>query len=122
MEHPANSTVMVLEDEPIIQMSLVSAFEELGLTDVHAFSTSEDALEHLATETPAFALLDHRLARGETSDAVGRRLSEMGVPFAMSSGLGELLDASAALAKAPVLDKPVKAQDLRNHLISIGVL
>ena len=122
MEHAAQMTVLLLEDEPIIQMNMVSTFEELGVTSIHAFSTVEDALDYLAGDTPAFALLDHRLQRGETSDAVGHRLRELGVPFAMCSGLGELWDASPGLADAPVLEKPLNIKDLRTHLRLVGLL
>jgi DNA-binding response OmpR family regulator len=114
----ANLVILVLEDEPIIAMTLEEMLEDEGARpQVHG--SIDAALAAVdATQFDA-AILDINV-HGEKSYPVGRRLGELGVPFVFASGYGDALNTDE-FAGVPTLTKPydlegiVRALDAARH-------
>ncbi|MGR3466289.1 MAG: response regulator [Shimia sp.] len=77
--------VLVLEDEPMIQMDLAFALEDEGARVLCAGSVRE-ALERIEADRPHVAILDVNLGRGETCKPVADHLVALAVPFLLHSG------------------------------------
>lgn len=89
----------------------------IGLDRVETFSEAQDALEYLVKTRPFFAILDFRLARGETSLDVARRLIDLAVPFVFATGLGEVWAAPEEFQQIPVLIKPLEMVEVSEFLV-----
>src|SRR3546814_19652362 len=79
-----------------------------GAAQVEVVGTCEEALQQLDSATFDLALLDLRLAEGN-SLPVAQRLQERGVPFAFVVGYGERSTVPPAFAGKLVLGKPREA-------------
>jgi DNA-binding response OmpR family regulator len=76
--------ILIVEDEPLIAMEIVRAFESEGAR-VLKTSTLREALL-LAEETGlSAAVLDHGLSDGDSS-SLCERLRELSIPFVLHSG------------------------------------
>lgn len=102
---------LILEDEPLIAMDLVFAFEDEGAQAVTATSCRE-AIGQIDREQPCGAVLDVNLGHGETCEEAARRLKELDIPFVLHTGdlnrVGEFLRSLGA----PILSKPRAADDV----------
>ena len=89
MERPfAGRLILVAEDEPLIALDIMQAFEEQGAT-VMVAQTRRDALLGIEDPRLSAAILDHAL--GETdSSTVCQRMKELGIPFLVYSGYNTL--------------------------------
>jgi PAS domain S-box-containing protein len=102
--------ILVVDDEPLIAMDIVSLLEEEGCKIVGPASTLQKALDLLETGKADAALLDANLA-GEPVDALALALTRQKVPFAFVSGYGpESLP--EAFSHAMLIKKPFQPQEL----------
>src|SRR3546814_20748710 len=76
-----------------------------GAAQVGVVGTCEEALQQLDAATFDLALLDLRLAEGN-SLPVAQRLQEQGVPFAFAVGYGERATVPPAFAGKLVIGQP----------------
>jgi len=105
--------ILVVEDEPIIALSLEDVLSGFGAEVVGPVSAVEPALALIADNGLDGALLDVNLA-GERCDRVAARLSAEGVPFVLATGYG--VEARETFPGAPVLCKPYRDEDIEREL------
>lgn len=109
--------ILVADDEPLIAMVIEDWLMELKFETLGPVSTVREALALIETTPPDAAILDVRLADGD-SYAIAERLSAKRVPFAFASGQ----DASAIDARfkdAPLLAKPFDLEQVRKVLAAM---
>lgn len=106
----AGRRFLVVEDEPLLALELVSILEDAGAEVEGPAVTPQQALELIAGARLDGALLDGNL-RGAPVDEVAGALTRAGVPFAFVTGYG-LDHLPRAFAAAPVLTKPFTQQSL----------
>ena len=81
------TSVLLLEDEPLILMDLELAAEELGCECLAACSSPEAlALLGQAGRLPEVAVLDFTLQHGDTCQGVAAELRRLGIPYILHSG------------------------------------
>lgn len=107
-------TVLIVEDEPLIAMSLEDALLDQGVTCLGPAGSVAAALDMIETGGFDIALLDVNL-RGERVDAVADRLAAAGIPFIFTTGHGAegLPDAHRT---RPVIGKPFRDIDITDAL------
>ncbi|WP_083943201.1 response regulator [Sphingomonas soli] len=102
--------VLIVEDEPVVAMSLEDILEELGCIPVGPASRLSEGLALAAGAVDA-AILDINLA-GERSTAIAELLQARDVPFAFASGYGAPPDGF----DVPMIEKPYRAADIERML------
>lgn len=107
----SNGTVLLLEDEALIAVALQDDLEEAGYSVAGPFATCVEALAWLESNKPDLAILDTVLKDGPCKE-VALRLTSLGVPFLVYSGLAEDMNALPELASATWVEKPATAQTL----------
>ena len=110
----SNLTVLIVEDEPLIAMSLEDALIDQGVICLGPAGSVSAALEMIEAGGFDIALLDVNL-RGERVDAVADRLAGAGIPFIFTTGHGAegLPDAHRT---RPVIGKPFRDIDITDAL------
>ncbi|WP_283179994.1 response regulator [Gemmobacter sp. 24YEA27] len=109
-------TVLIVEDEFMIAMSLETMFEDRGWRVTGLAPSVKDALRLLELERPAVALLDVNLGT-EMVTPVAEALKSLGVPFALASAYDRPeLFGGAILASVPNVGKPTNESHLFNVL------
>lgn len=110
----SNLTVLIVEDEPLIAMSLEDALIDRGVTCLGPAGSVSAALDMIEVGGFDIALLDVNL-RGERVDAVADRLAGAGIPFIFTTGHGAegLPDAHRT---RPVIGKPFRDIDIADAL------
>ena len=104
---------MVVEDDAFIALDIEQALRAAGYADVRAFGRKASALSFLEGETPALALLDLNLGRGETSIDIAVSLKALGCPFMFLTGYTEAtVPLPPDLSEAPRLSKPFDVAEL----------
>lgn len=68
--------VLVVEDNPLLAMEIGSVIADLGHTVCGTAATEREALELVKAEHPTLALLDVRLAGGDSGVEIARRLRQ----------------------------------------------
>ena len=101
--------VLIVEDEPLIAMSIEECVRDLGLTPTTA-SRLDDALVLAREAELAGAVLDVNM-QSERSGAVADVLRARGVPFVVSTG-SEVERLPEAFVGAPLLTKPYPDDEL----------
>jgi DNA-binding response OmpR family regulator len=76
--------ILIVEDEPLIAMEIVRAFESAGAR-VLKTSTLRQALVLVEDDVLSAAVLDHGLTDGDSSKLC-ERLKELSIPFVVHSG------------------------------------
>jgi CheY-like chemotaxis protein len=109
----AGRRVLVVEDEALTAMALQQLLEEAGYIVLGPVGRVEDALDLLRSGPPDAAVLDVNLF-GATVDPVAAMLEDMGVPFLFCTGYHNGATAGIRHPRAPVLGKPVNANNLLN--------
>ena len=112
--------VLLLEDEALIAVALQDDLEEAGYEVAGPFVTCTDALSWLEAHRPDLAVLDTVLKDGPCKE-VALRLTSLGVPFLVYSGLVEDTNALPELASATWIEKPATAQALLQALAGLRV-
>jgi CheY-like chemotaxis protein len=108
----AGCVILVVEDEPIIALDVVSVLEAAGAR-VFASRSVADALRVVERDDLTAAVLDHRLSEGDTSELCAT-LKERNIPFVLYSGLSSIEGACSA---GELVRKPAPAKDLVATLI-----
>ncbi len=106
--------ILVVEDEFFIAQDIVEALVSAGFAVLQPCSTVSQALAELEANGCDAAVLDASL-RNESSLPVAQALAGRGIPFAVVTGFS-IDQLPPELAGAPVISKPLNAEDL------IGVL
>lgn len=117
--HPLDGgTVLLVEDSLIIAMDAEDILLRLGAGRVATAATVAGALDELAAERPALAILDINLG-GETSMAVADRLRAQGVPYMFATGYGDQARLPDAHGDALVLQKPYTVESVSRAIASV---
>ena len=98
-------TVMIVEDEALIALSLEEACEDEGHRVSGPFSSCADALAALATAAPDLAILDATLRDGSCLE-LARELRRRGVAFLIYSGRNAIEEYAPELGDTPWINKP----------------
>ena len=109
--------ILVVEDEPILAMSLEDMLIDLGCIVVGPALRLAEAHALAASEPLDAAVLDVNMGEGTSFD-VAATLAERGVPLCFSTGYGQS-GVDAAYASAPVLQKPYRAESLERALLAL---
>jgi DNA-binding response OmpR family regulator len=99
----AGLTVLVLEDEPIIAMSIEDQLEQAGAMPM-AIGSIEGAEALLLDHAFDAAILDINV-HGQKSYSVARSVAERGIPFVFASGYGDTLHPEEFVS-VPTVTKP----------------
>ena len=86
-----------------------------GATTVKLASSVEDALQIIAGEDIAIAVLDINLGN-QTSLRVAQKLEELGIPFVLATGYGDVEQVLSEFPKVPVVQKPFTSDSLQRQL------
>jgi two-component system response regulator RegA len=118
---PSDRTLLIVEDDKSFLQRLARAMESRGFTVTTAESVAE-GLMHLETGSPAFAVVDMRLADGnglEVISALKRRRPDSRA--LILTGYGNIATAVNAVKLGAVdyLAKPVDADDVVAALLAI---
>lgn len=105
--------ILLVEDDVLIGMMLVDMFEALGLSEPAQATTNEEALAILAAEPVAGALIDINLG-DEKGWPIADALAERGIPFAFTSGGGDVIP--AAHAERRLVSKPFRISEIETAL------
>jgi DNA-binding NtrC family response regulator len=100
----APNTCMIVEDQALIGLALEAYLEEMGLDACEPLSSAAEALEWLAMNTPAIAILDYALKDGPCT-ALIRTLEERAIPIVIYSGHKRSI-APPELQHVPWINKP----------------
>lgn len=79
-----HKTVLVMDDEFLIAMDLQLLLERHGWCVLETAATVKEALEFLAREVPAVAILDVTLRNGSVT-RLAEALRERNIPFVLAS-------------------------------------
>ena len=114
----AGTSVLVVEDEPLISMLLVEILEELGCEVSGAHATLESGQDAIDKGNFDVALIDLYLG-GARADALLEKLSQMGKPYALASGAEESGFGEAVTLRKPyAFDQVAKAVSLLRSQMS----
>ena len=110
--------ILVVEDEGLVALTLEDLLEDLGCQVVGSVGTLAAAMEFVGSGA-AFdaAFLDVNVG-GERVFPVAEALAERAVPFAFTTGYGEIAD--ARFSTALVLGKPIRRESLEAVLRAFG--
>ena len=112
-------TVLILEDEALIAMSMQALAEDQGWRVIGPFSTVEAAVSEIESGTGiSCALLDCNLG-GQPSWAVADLLTEQGVPFAFTSGQS-MNGMEPRFAGRPSFGKPIEEDRVTRFLRGVA--
>lgn len=109
-------SILLVEDEPVIALQLESQFNAAGAR-VYSAGRLRDALYMAEHPALSAAVLDYRLG-GDTSTAVCRRLTDLGVPFMFYTGFSDVA-AFSHWPDAPVVSKPVDGRVVVNAVVQL---
>jgi CheY-like chemotaxis protein len=113
----AGARVLVVEDEPLVAMDIVSRLTEAGCNVIGPAGTLEKAKSLIEASELDAALVDANLA-GNPVDAIAAALTRRKVPFAFVTGYGrEALP--AGFRDAPIVAKPFTEQELLTTITQI---
>lgn len=102
-------TILIVEDEAVIPMSLQLELEDEDYATQLA-TTIPAAREAILASRPDLVILDYHMGGG-TTEAFGRELSGLGVPFIVGSGSAES-DLPPLFGDVPVFAKPFRTSEL----------
>ncbi|OBX19428.1 histidine kinase [Erythrobacter sp. QSSC1-22B] len=111
----AIGSMLLVEDSMIIALDTEESLRELGVETVMVQSSVGAALEALDRTSFDLALLDYNLGT-ESSEAVAERLKEMGIPFWLATGYGEMADKREEMGASGLLVKPYGREELAQIL------
>ena len=113
----ANRNILLVEDDVLIGMMLVDMFDALGLAEPAQATSNAEALAIIAAEPLAGALIDINLG-DEKGWPVADALADRGIPFAFTSGGGDILP--PAHAHRRLVGKPFRISDIEAALAEFG--
>jgi DNA-binding NtrC family response regulator len=98
-------SVLIIEDEFLIGMMLVSEIERAGATSVGPVTSVADALKKIESGVADVAIVDSKLADGSAAD-LADALEHQGMPYVVVSGYEEA-NLPKGLKDAPFVQKPI---------------
>jgi CheY-like chemotaxis protein len=108
--------ILVVEDEPLIAMTVEDMIFELGAITVGPAANVAEGLR-LAAHVPLdAALLDVNL-NGSRSDEIAHFLTRRGIPYIFATGYGR--SGIESFPDAPVITKPFRADTLAQMLSAL---
>ena len=118
MNSPASraATILVVDDDALINMNAVDMLEQLGHTAIEAYSGAE-ALKILASDRPIDLLITDYAMPGMNGVELATQARQLrpGLAVVLATGYSEL--PSGAQIDLPRLNKPYQQADLANHLM-----
>ena len=105
----AGRSVLIVEDEPLIALDIIKAFEAAG-AQVKAARTLAEAKCLVERDGLSAAVLDFGLADGD-ADALCDRLTERNIPFVLHSGYDHVGAASRSGIVIPKAANPTTLVD-----------
>ena len=105
--------ILLVEDDVLIGMMLVDMFDALDLPEPAQATSTEEALALIAVGSLAGALVDINLG-DEKGWPVADALAERGIPFAFTSGGGDVIPPAHAHRK--LITKPFRISDIEAAL------
>ena len=108
-----NRRILLVEDDVLIGMMLADMFDALDLPEPAQATSNEEALAIIAAEPLAGALVDINLGH-EKGWPVADALAERAIPFAFTSGGGDVLP--SAHAHRRLVTKPFRISDIEAAL------
>jgi DNA-binding response OmpR family regulator len=109
--------VLVVEDEPLIALSIADALEDNGFKVAGPFADADSALEYLQTESPDVAVLDFNLGERGDSSPIAEKLALNNVPFMMLSSYNQAqVQDKLPVAPTTWLTKPVNFERLASEV------
>lgn len=112
-----NLRILLVEDDVLIGMMLADMFDALGLPEPAQAASKDEALAIIAAEPLGGALVDINLG-DDKGWPVADALAERGIPFAFTSGGGDVLP--AAHAHRRLVAKPFRISDIEVALAEFG--
>ncbi|BBE35783.1 response regulator [Sphingosinicella microcystinivorans] len=112
---PARRKVLLVEDSPLVAMSLETLFEDMDWEMQGPATRLEEALALAETTDADIALLDVNLD-GEMSWAVADVLKARGVPFVFATGYDGASMLPEAHSDARLVSKPFQITELEDLL------
>ena len=106
--------ILIVEDEPLIAMTLEDMLDELGYEVAGTASRVDEALALIGRDMPDGAVLDVNLGR-EKIDPVADLLQKHNCPFIFATGDGRA-GLPVAHEKRPFVAKPFRLLDLEQAL------
>ena len=113
----AGARILVVEDDFLVLLEIATVLNDAGAT-VLKCATVEQALQTIAADTFAAALLDVRLGR-ETIAPVARKLTELGTPFAFYTGQATHEAILSQWPGARIVSKPASPVVLVNAIAEL---
>ncbi len=110
-----SGTVLVLEDNMVVALDASDIITAQGASAVKLASSVADALEIIANEEIALAVLDINLG-DQTSLPVAQKLDAMKIPFVLATGYGDVESILTEYPKAPVVQKPFNSESLPREI------
>jgi CheY-like chemotaxis protein len=114
----AGKRVLVVEDDGLIALDIVSDLRRAGCTAVGPAGRLETAMTIAAAQELDAAVLDVFL-EGDYAWQLAGALKAQGVPFLFHTGFGSSIDFPDEFASVPCLEKPLKASELKRELKAI---
>jgi DNA-binding response OmpR family regulator len=108
--------ILIVEDEPLIAMMLEDFLGALDKVHVATCDSVQSALATIANEPVDAAIIDINLSGGEKSWPVADELAKRGIPFILSSGGEETIEAHA---DRPRLTKPYTMEGVQTALAAL---
>ena len=109
----SNRPILLVEDDVLIGMMLADMFDALDLPEPAQATTNEEALALIAAQPLSGALVDINLG-DEKGWPVADALAERGIPFAFTSGGGDVIP--PAHAHRRLITKPFRISDIEAAL------
>ncbi len=106
--------ILVVDDEPLIAMDIVSSLREAGCEVVGPAATLERASALIENNAFDAALLDGNLG-GRPVDQLAAALTKRGIPFAFITGYGRD-SLPKAFGQTPIIGKPFNREQLLDAL------
>ncbi|MET0497818.1 MAG: response regulator [Steroidobacteraceae bacterium] len=113
--------VLVVEDEPLIAMSLAAEIEDMGYEVLGPAHSIDSALGLIVTARPDLALLDIDLDHAGDGIVIAKVLSSQGIPAVFVSGQAEVACSNSHLAIG-YISKPYAPVDVVNSIAVVDAL
>jgi DNA-binding NtrC family response regulator len=100
---PHDSTILVVEDEALIALSIEAQLQDMGF-DTMVATTIEQAFDLLSRPKICLAVLDYNV-HGQNTTGIAEALRLRSVPFVVCSG-SQFQDMATTFQGVPVISKP----------------
>jgi two-component sensor histidine kinase/DNA-binding response OmpR family regulator len=109
--------LLIIEDEPLIGLDFADMLKKAGAEVALPIGSEREALQVIERDHFDVALLDANL-HGRSADQIAAALTRRNVPFIFVTGYGRQ-GVPASYGQAPVLAKPVSAEQLLDTIANI---